>query len=157
MEEKRTYQIPVVIALVVVLLLLGINWGTQPFHTLQKDSVAPTRVSIIRFNADGAEAVDLEGRTAQELQACARRAVLVWVGPAKDHDLEEGEALYHVTVAGNVGGEFTELCNVTADQEGFVQTSRFRYRVVGASWWKSVEQAFQTVSKSQAEMLPYEA
>ena len=148
MEEKRTYRIPVVIALVVVLLLLGINWGTQPFYTLQKDSVVPTKASIIRSNADGQEVVHLGDSKAQELKACARRAVLVWAGPAKAHYLAEGEALYHVTVAGNVEGEFTELCNVTADREGFVQTSRFRYRVVGAPWWKTVEQAFQTVSKS---------
>ena len=132
-----------ILSFVAVIILIAINWKIQPFHSLQKNNAIPTKVSIIRSNADGRETVYLEGtKDGKVFQDSARRAVLVWVGPAKSHYLKDEDALYYVTIAGKVGEEFVELCNVTTDEEGFIQTSHFRYRVFGGEWLNTVEQAF---------------
>lgn len=143
MIQPKTKKI-IILSVVIVIVLIAINWETQPFHTLQKDNAIPTKVSIIRSNADGKETVYLEGnQDGKVFQDSARKAVLIWAGPAKAHYLEDGDAVYYVTIAGKIGEEFTELCNVTTDVEGFVQTSHFRYRVFGGDWLNTVEQALQ--------------
>lgn len=143
MIQPKTKKI-IILSVVIVIVLIAINWKIQPFHSLQKNNAIPTKVSIIRSNADGRETVYLEGNeNGKVFQDSVRRAVLVWVGPAKAHYLEEGDAVYYVTIAGKIGEEFVELCNVTTDGDGFVQTSHFRYRVFGGDWLNTVEQAFQ--------------
>ena len=60
MIQPKTKKI-IILSVVIVIVLIAINWKIQPFHSLQKNNAIPTKVSIIRSNADGRETVYLEG------------------------------------------------------------------------------------------------
>lgn len=139
--KRRTIGI---LTLCAVLALLVLNWQTQPFHRLQDRNVVPLSVGIVRSDARGSKAVNLQGSQAvQALQACARRTVPLWVGPTEKAYAPEDGSIYHVTVAGEKNGKYDELCNVTVDGKGFIHANSSRYRLVGDSWRDAVEAVFQ--------------
>lgn len=139
--KRRTIGI---LTLCAVLALLVLNWQTQPFHRLQDRNVVPLSVGIVRSDSKGTKVVNLKGGQAlQTLQASARRAVPLWVGPTEKAYAPEDGSVYHVTVAGEKNGKYDELCNVTVDGKGFIHANSSRYHLVGDSWRDAVEAVFQ--------------
>ena len=142
--KRKTIGIVALCAVLALLVLLVLNWQTQPFHQLQDRNVVPLAVGIVRSDSKGTKVVNLKGSQAlQTLQASARHAVPLWVGlTERAYSLDDG-AIYHVTVAGEKNGQYDELCNVTVDSKGFIHANSFRYHLVGDSWRDAVEAVFQ--------------
>lgn len=137
MKKKRFTFLFFTLITVLILVILFL----YPFRTLSLDPGTPTKGTLICSTKTDTISVEItDSSLLQHLIDEIHAVIPIPCGISKGIDSDHSTS-YILAISGNVSGVYSELCNISLDETGFLYTKHLKYHLInGDSLLRTIEQ-----------------